>query len=98
MFVGEHNFSSFSKHDVNKNPNRQIYKSKWVKKRDYFEYTITGNSFLRNMVRNLVGVQIAYCEDKVTYDEVSKNLLNPKEERLNYIAPPNGLVLWNVKY
>ena len=98
LFVGEHNFSSFSKHDVNKNPNRQIYKSNWVKKRDYFEYTITGNSFLRNMVRNLVGVQIAYCEDKVTYDEVSKNLLNPKEERLNFIAPPNGLVLWNVKY
>ena len=98
LFVGEHNFSSFSKHDVNKNPNRQIYKSNWVKKRDYFEYTITGNSFLRNMVRNLVGVQIAYCEDKVTYDKVSKNLLNPKEERLNYIAPPNGLVLWNVKY
>ncbi len=98
LFVGEHNFSSFSKLDVNKNPNRQIYKSNWVKKRDYFEYTITGNSFLRNMVRNLVGVQIAYCEDKVTYEEVSKNLLNPKEERLNYIAPPNGLVLWNVKY
>ena len=87
LFVGEHNFSSFSKYDVNKNPNRQIYKSNWVKKRDYFEYTITGNSFLRNMVRNLVGVQIAYCEDKVTYDKVSKNLLNPKEERLNYIAP-----------
>jgi len=98
LFVGEHNFSSFSKHDVNKNPNRQIYKSNWVKKRDYFEYTITGNSFLRNMVRNLVGVQIAYCEDIVTYDKVSKNLLNPKEERLNFIAPPNGLVLWNVKY
>ncbi len=98
LFVGEHNFSSFSKHDVNKNPNRKIYKSNWVKKRDYFEYTITGNSFLRNMVRNIVGVQLAYCEDKVTYDKVSKNLLNPKEERLNFIAPPNGLVLWNVKY
>ena len=46
LFIGEHNFSTFSKHDVNKNPNRKIYKSNWIKKRDFFEYTITGNSFL----------------------------------------------------
>ena len=98
LFVGEHNFSAFSKHDVNKNPNRKIYKSNWIKKRDFFEYTITGNSFLRNMVRNLVGVQIAYCEDKVSCEEVSENLINPKKVRLNHVAPPNGLVLWNVKY
>ena len=98
LFVGEHNFSAFSKHDVNKNPNRKIYKSNWIKKRDFFEYTITGNSFLRNMVRNIVGVQIAYCENKVSSDEVSKNLINPKNARLNHLAPPNGLVLWNVKY
>ena len=98
LFVGEHNFSAFSKHDINKNPNRKIYKSKWIKKRDFFEYTITGNSFLRNMVRNIVGVQLAYCEDKVSFEEVSKNLINPKKARLNHVAPPNGLVLWNVKY
>ena len=98
LFVGEHNFSNFSKHDVNKNPIRKIYKSNWIKKRDFFEYTITGNSFLRNMVRNIVGVQIAYCEGKVSREEVSKNLINPKKVRLSYVAPPNGLILWNVKY
>ena len=43
--------------------------------------------------------QIEVLEINPSYSyEVSKNLLNPKEERLNYIAPPNGLVLWNVKY
>ena len=98
LFVGEHNFFAFSKHDVNKNPNRKIYKSNWIRKRDFFEYTITGNSFLRNMVRNIVGVQIAYCEDKVSYEEISLNLVNPKKARLNFIAPAHGLVLWNVKY
>ena len=49
-------------------------------------------------MRNLVGVQIAYCEDKVSCEEVSENLINPKKVRLNHVAPPNGLVLWNVKY
>ena len=98
LFVGEHNFLAFSKHDVNKNSDRKIYKSRWIRNRDFFEYTITGNSFLRNMVRNIVGVQIAYCEDKVSYEEISINLVNPKKARLNFIAPPHGLVLWNVKY
>ena len=98
LFVGEHNFLAFSKHDVNKNSDRKIYKSRWIRKRDFFEYTITGNSFLRNMVRNIVGVQIAYCEDKLSYEEISINLVNPKKVRLNFVAPPHGLVLWNVKY
>ena len=98
LFVGEHNFLAFSKHDVNKNSDRKIYKSRWTRNRDFFEYTITGNSFLRNMVRNIVGVQIAYCEDKLSYEEISINLDNPKKGRLNFIAPPHGLVLWNVKY
>ena len=98
LFVGEHNFFAFSKHDVNKNSNRKVYKSNWIRKRDFFEYTITGNSFLRNMVRNIVGVQMAYCEDKVSYEEISINLVNPTKARLNFVAPPHGLVLWNVKY
>ena len=98
LFVGEHNFLAFSKHDVNKNSDRKIYKSRWTRNRDFFEYTITGKSFLRNMVRNIVGVQIAYCEDKLSYEEISINLDNPKKGRLNFIVPPHGLVLWNVKY
>ena len=98
LFLGVHNFSSYSKTTTDQNPNREIYKSSWVKKRDYFEYTVTGNSFLRNMVRNLVGAQIAYCENKVSHEELMENLNNPKKQRINYIAPPHGLILWNVKY
>ena len=98
LFLGEHNFSAFSKTTTNQNPNREVYRSQWTKKRDYFEYTVIGNSFLRNMVRNLVGAQIAYLENKISYDEIIKNLDNPKKQRVNHIAPPHGLVLWNVKY
>jgi len=98
LFLGEHNFSSYSKISKNQNPNRDISKSKWIKKRDYFEYTVIGNSFLRNMVRNLVGAQIAFCENKISYHDLIQNLDDPKKQRVNHIAPPNGLILWNVKY
>ena len=98
LFLGEHNFSAFSKTTTNQNPNREIFKSQWAKKRDYFEYTVIGNSFLRNMVRNLVGAQMAYIESKISYNEIIKYLDNPKKQRVNHIAPPHALVLWNVKY
>jgi tRNA U38,U39,U40 pseudouridine synthase TruA len=50
------------------------------------------------MIRNLVGAQIAYIENKISYNEIIKYLDNPIKQRVNHIAPPHGLVLWNVKY
>ena len=50
------------------------------------------------MVRNIVGVQIAILEKKITFKEVKEKLNNPDGIRLNYIAPAKALVLWKVKY
>ena len=98
IFVGTHNFSSFAKIEAAKNPIRTIYKSQWTKNRDYIEYTIVGNAFLRNMVRNLVGVQLAVVNGKVDIKIVKDAIKNENSKRLNYLAPAKGLVLWNVKY
>ena len=68
------------------------------KETQVFIYTITGNSFLRNMVRNLVGVQLAFNDKKLTLKEIKSQLDKPDGNRLNYIAPANGLTLWKVKY
>ncbi len=68
------------------------------KNSNIFTYTITGNSFLRNMVRNLVGVQLAFNDNKLTLKEIKSQLDKPDGNRLNYIAPANGLTLWKVKY
>ena len=74
------------------------YGSVWKKNSNIFTYTITGNSFLRNMVRNLVGVQLAFNDNKLTLKEIKSQLDKPDGNRLNYIAPANGLTLWKVKY
>ncbi len=58
LFLGKNDFSSFAKVEKNKNPEREIFRSVWKRSSSIFTYTITGNSFLRNMVRNLVGVQL----------------------------------------
>ena len=98
LFLGKNDFSSFAKVEKNKNPEREIFKSIWKKNSNIFTYTITGNSFLRNMVRNLVGVQLAFNDNKLTLNEIKSQLDKPDGNRLNYIAPANGLTLWKVKY
>ncbi len=98
LFIGEHNFSSFSRVEKFNNPERRIVSSKWIKKNEIYEYTIIANSFLRNMVRNIVGVQLAYFDQKISLKDILNELKNPSGERLNFIAPAHGLILWKVKY
>ena len=98
LFIGEHNFSSFSRVEKFNNPERNIFSSKWIKKNEIYEYTIIANSFLRNMVRNIVGVQLAYSDQKISLKDILNELKKPSGERLNFIAPAHGLILWKVKY
>ena len=98
LFIGVHNFSSFSRIEKFNNPERSIFSSKWIKKNEIYEYTIIANSFLRNMVRNIVGVQLAYCDQKLSLQDILNELKKPSGERLNFIAPAHGLILWKVKY
>ena len=98
LFIGEHNFASFSRIEKFNNPERSIFSSKWIKKNEIYEYTIIANSFLRNMVRNIVGVQLAYCDQKLSLQDILNELKKPSGERLNFIAPAHGLILWKVKY
>ena len=98
LFIGEYNFSSFSRVEKFNNPKRNILSSRWIKKNEIYEYTIIANSFLRNMVRNIVGVQLAYSNQKLSRKQILNELKNPSGERLNFIAPAHGLILWKVKY
>lgn len=98
LFIGEYNFSSFSRVEKFNNPKRSILSSKWIKKNEIYEYTIIANSFLRNMVRNIVGVQLAYTDQKLSLNDILNELKKPSGKRLNFIAPAHGLILWKVKY
>ena len=98
IFLGRKNFKNFSKLRKGQDPFREISKSEWSKTNDYFVYTIEGSSFLHNMVRAIVGCQLALQENKITKKELKESLERPKGERLNFIAPAHGLYLWKIKY
>jgi len=98
IFLGKKNFKNFSKLRKGQDPYRKIFKSEWSKRNNYFIYTIEGDSFLHNMVRSIVGTQLAILESKVTKKELKESLEQPIKTRFNFIAPAHGLYLWKIKY
>ena len=98
LFIGKNNFTNYSKLRTDQNPLREIALSKWTKNSQYFIYTITGNSFLHNMVRSIVGVQLAAFDGKLESKSIDTSLKTPLEQRFKHVAPPEGLYLWNIKY
>ncbi len=97
-FLGKNNFTNFSKLRKDQNPIRDIAVSKWTQSNQGYIYTITGNSFLHNMVRSIVGVQLACLDGKLSNAKIKSSLKYPQNERFNYVAPPEGLYLWKIKY
>ncbi len=97
IFLGKKNFKNYSKLRKGQDPYREIIKSEWSKRNDYFIYTIEGSSFLHNMIRSIVGTQLAVLETKVTKKELKESLQEPKKTRFNFVAPAHGLYLWKIK-
>jgi tRNA pseudouridine38-40 synthase len=94
LLVGEHDFRAFTptetQHEVF---NRNVLAAAWHRRGDALEFEITADSFLRHMVRTLVGTMIELPPERI---EV---LLSgrPRSEA-GSTAPPYGLYLEHVEY
>lgn len=94
LFIGEHDFLLFSKKDKeNKNTVRNIINAYASKQNNTFIITITGNSFLRSMVRMIVASCI--YEDKL---EIENKLNLQKTKKFKKILSASGLYLKEVIY
>ena len=97
LLIGKHNFKAFcSAHTNVTNFEREIYDIKIKKVGNSLTFTLTGNGFLYNMVRIIVGTLLEI--DKVGEENIVKALKSGKRNLLGKTMPPNGLYLKNVEY
>lgn len=101
--VGKHDFSSFvTKSKKIDDKVRTIYKVKLVRKViqgiNHYYFYFTGNGFLYNQVRTMVGTLILAGINKIKPKDIKKIIKNKNRSYAGSVMPANGLVLTDIKY
>jgi tRNA pseudouridine38-40 synthase len=97
-FIGEKNFSSFTSDEPQKNRIRDISEFTMRVRGEEITLTIKGRSFLRYMVRNIVGTIIDVGRGKIEVSDIPA-IFEAKDRREGgQTAPPGGLTLEKVEY
>jgi tRNA pseudouridine38-40 synthase len=99
LLVGDHDFSSFQGADsVERNPWRTVLQSTLQQKDAFLVYEIEARSFLRHMVRNIVGTLVDVGRGALSAEDFTRIFAARDRTRAGPKAPPQGLFLVEVKY
>lgn len=103
FFEGEHDFSAYAKSGTTaKTFVRTIYsieiKTACALGVSDVEIYVTGNGFLYNMVRTIVGTMLYFAQGVITENQVIMSLEKGERELVGKTMPAKGLTLENVDY
>ena len=94
LLLGEHDFRAFTptetQHEVF---SRNVLAAAWHRRGDALEFEVTADSFLRHMVRTLVGTMI-----ELPPERIEQLLTGRPRAEAGSTAPPWGLYLEHVEY
>ena len=97
--IGDHDFASFQGADsVEHDPHRTVLHSAVRHEGDFLVYDVEAQSFLRHMVRNIVGTLVAVGRSAFSVDDFAAIFAAHDRTRAGSTAPPQGLFLVEVKY
>ncbi len=104
--IGQHDFSSFCRKpkvgegDPEPSMVRRVLQARWSELDDpaHLRFEIRGTAFCHQMVRSIVGTLVDVGLGKISPGDVRGILVRRDREAAGQVAPPYGLVLWEVGY
>jgi tRNA pseudouridine38-40 synthase len=105
-FVGSHDFAAFAastgseEDDRERSTVREIYATELVRSADNEElvFTVRGRSFLRYMVRKMVGTLLDVGRGRLTPDDIDRLFEIRDRSKSGPTAPPQGLCMISVEH
>ena len=91
-------FSSFARSRSNIPPNCRLYQAQWQYWGEELLFTVSGNRFLRGMVRTMVALFIEIGRGRLDFSDTHHILQAQDRSKVAGSAPPHGLYLVEVHY
>jgi tRNA pseudouridine38-40 synthase len=106
QFEGAHDFTTFAassgaeEEDDNREMQRVLYSSALLRESasDEVAYVVRGKSFLRYMVRKIVGTLLEVGKGRLTAGQVAELIQARDRSRSGPTVPPDGLYLVSIEY
>lgn len=98
FFIGTKDFSSFTSDEPKKNRLRTITDFSMNVKQNNIRFTIKGKSFLRYMVRNMIGTIIDVGRGQLSLNDIPGIFEAKDRRKAGITAKAKGLTLFEVKY
>ncbi|WP_438350292.1 tRNA pseudouridine(38-40) synthase TruA [Paenibacillus sp. FA6] len=98
-FIGEHDFTAYSNAKSNKKTMvREIYSLELEEVAGFLELRVSGNGFLYNMVRKMIGTLIEIGLGEIEAEELPTILLSKERVQTGGMADASGLYLEKINF
>jgi tRNA pseudouridine38-40 synthase len=97
--LGTHDFTAFTPTQTEHvRFKRDVLAAEWRWQGDIGSFLVTADSFMRNMVRVLVGTQLEIAAGRRRFEDLTRLLDGAPRSEAGETAPPHGLCLESVRY